>query len=650
MQRKADAISGKGTIKGINPTGFAAINKELDSINKLIKALMPNVTRFGNVTERSFKKIASANLGNAASKLRKYNSELARTLALTASLRGADPVAVTARVNQAVQRGSRPASGGGGGTTTTRNTYNNYSRPGASGRPGRSGRPGAAAGGIRIPSFRGGLGGFVSEGGYTIADAAAQATLYSSIQRHSLGFGTGYAEARGGNKAFLMGPTTLSSRVGYRAGGYADRMSNWWNYTGRSFYSGGGIGMATDAGSPSSSAWVRRSLGSKFAIGAGAGAAAAGIGLIAAGVPEAARLEENMRRVATLSDEYANNMGRATRDVQSLVTTTGQSQQALSYNLFDVVSAGFRGDQATDVLERSAMLATAGFTDLESAIGGTIAALKLYEREGLTASQATDVFFKAQERGITTIGELVPAFADQAASLKSLGVEFKEQVALLSALTLTKLPAQEVATGLRALGRTIINPSDESIELQQQLGIDFSRQSVLQRGLAGTLEQLRPLTAEQVRTIVPEERGYRAVAAFRELDPAAINAVIKSVDDASGATDKALGIVRDGLNQTWTELKNNFGETLSHLGSIILPGATLALKTFSGAIEGLNDILSLIPDFKLPGPEGTTRLQQGIRNQFHPSPGGIDYTALERAFSGGVLGGRPRPDHLSITF
>lgn len=136
----------------------------------------------------------------------------------------------------------------------------------------------------------------------------------------------------------------------------------------------------------------------KMALGAGvAGAAMVALGTVA--VLSAAKLQKGIAEVGTLMNKSVSEMGEFSEGVKDIMARTGEETENLTKGLFDLVSAGVDAGKSIEVLGVAADLATAGVTDVSTAVDGMTSILNAFELEADQATDVADQFFQAQKFG-----------------------------------------------------------------------------------------------------------------------------------------------------------------------------------------------------------------------------------------------------------
>lgn len=206
-------------------------------------------------------------------------------------------------------------------------------------------------------------------------------------------------------------------------------------------------GEAENAGK-SSGGSLAKSLGGAFKK----AVAVLGIGkMIADAISAGGDYEAAMAKVATLYTGDAAGFGDLKETILDLSSTTGMSAQTLAEAAYSAESAGVAMGDLSAMLEGSAKLATAGFTDVDTALSATAKTMNAYGLTGEDAmSRIQTILIQTQNKGITTVGELGQSLAQVTPIAASMGVEFDQVGAALALMTAQGTPTAQATTQLKS--------------------------------------------------------------------------------------------------------------------------------------------------------------------------------------------------------
>lgn len=235
-------------------------------------------------------------------------------------------------------------------------------------------------------------------------------------------------------------------------------------------------------------------------------------------IREMARFETQMAMVSTmLSGKGMQAMAGFRREVQSLAIEYGESTEALSKGLYDILSASVPAEQAIGVLKVATEAAKAGFTDAGTAVDGLTSLLNAYQLSADKAGIVSDLMFATVKRGKLTFCELAAVIGRVAPMAKAAGMSMQTMLAALATMTRQGIKADEAAVRLVAILKALPSAG---------------------RDLHATMQQFVGKSLEQIQMIVPDVRGAGGLAALSQ-DIRGLQADIEGMASAGGARMEA---------------------------------------------------------------------------------------------------------------
>lgn len=388
------------------------------------------------------------------------------------------------------------------------------------------------------------------------------------------------------------------------------------------------------------------------------------VGATAAAVKFGSEFETSMAKASTLIDTGAVDMGRLEEQILDLSDSTGIAAADLGNSMYNALSAGvdLGEDNATmlAMLESSAKLAKAGFTDIDTALTATAKTMNAYGLEGEAAiDKVQKVLIQTQNKGITTVGELGSVLAQVTPTAAAMGVEFEQVGAALANMTAQGTPTAQATTQLNSLiaelgknGTTAANNLAKAAEGTEYAGMSF--QEMMDAGVplndvlnlmgayadetgVGMLDMFSSIEAGKAALALSGENS----AAFTEN----LAAMGTEADVVGEAFDKVSDTSAEKMNRMLNELKNTaidlfeqmlpfieeflpiLQELLSELlppimelASALLPilGETLAaiLPVITDILESILPVLIELLDALLPIFDAVLTLLQPILDLF----------------------------------
>ncbi len=291
-------------------------------------------------------------------------------------------------------------------------------------------------------------------------------------------------------------------------------------------------------------------------------------------------LESSLTEVATISDIITDNFEGTKEAVLALSTEEERGAEGaikLSEALYQIVSAGFDGEQGLTLLSEAALASTAGFVETAIAADGLTTVLNAWGKSADEAGLVSDIFFKTVEKGKTTFSELGKNINQVAPIAASMGVSFEEVAAASATLTKAGTPTAQAMTQIRA----------SLIAMNEVLGDGWAEVMTYQEALIELKEQAGGSQNELTKMLGRVEAvnavlgltGKNAVTAAEDLE---------AMNNALGATQTAAEKVVDTTANQLKILKNNILAALEPLGTEASKVISQLAKSLSEAFQSGN--------------------------------------------------------------
>ena len=315
----------------------------------------------------------------------------------------------------------------------------------------------------------------------------------------------------------------------------------------------------------------------------------------AAAFKMAGDFETSFTRIETLVGISRSEVDKMRASVLALSSETGKSADELSAALFTITSAGLRGAEAMEVLERAAKASAIGLGETNEIARATTAVVQAYGKENINAAEATDILTAIVREGNLEAESLAPTLGRVIGLASQLGISFSEVGASIATYTRLGVSAEEATTGLRGIMSTLIKPTTQTKDALQGIGTTAEelRRKIQDEGLAVTMNNLLKEfegNDEALGELIPNVRALSAVLGTAGAQGEAYEQVQKNIAQSTG-------IVNDGFertsedamfkfNQRIQELRNEFLKT----GNVLLPVATKILGKVGELTEKFNQM------------------------------------------------------------
>lgn len=346
------------------------------------------------------------------------------------------------------------------------------------------------------------------------------------------------------------------------------------------------------------------------------GAAAFGSVLEAGG-----NFQEGLLRINTiagLSQEELAGLGDQLKNVGREIGVSATPTQTLA-SYYDVLSSGFtKTADATAVLSASLKLATGGQAEAAEVTRALTGVLNAYGDGSEKAQLRADQFFQTVNLGVTTIPELSKSLGLVTSTAASAGVSFEELSAAIATATLRGQTTSSAIEGIRGVIGSLISPTAGASKEFDRLGITVNATTLQQKGLLATLQEIQTASGGQVDSInkiIEGQVGLATALAISKDGGLAFSQNLEKIAGAAGASDKALGQVNKGVNES----SKAFASSVERLKISAAEAALPIQKTLLEALTGVVDVLD-----KTPGPVKTAALAlTGLGTAFAFAAGGI---------------------------
>ncbi len=262
----------------------------------------------------------------------------------------------------------------------------------------------------------------------------------------------------------------------------------------------------------------------------------------------------------------------------------------LAKGLYDVVSSGFEGKKALEVLKVGAMGAAAGMSDTATSSKVLMAVLNSGIPGVHSAKEAMDVLFKEVDVGVNSFGELAGSLGDVLPMAKVAGVTLQEVTAGLAVMTRGGISAAESTTALNQLINHIVKPSKQAAGVMKEYGIESGITALQHKGLAGWLKEATEKTHGNKQALVemmPEIRGMKALLSLTKdggKDYTAMLGQMKTASEGIGSTQKALNEQLKGGQKQWESFKSSLEVLKISIGDALLPVLKAIIPPLQSAV------------------------------------------------------------------
>ena len=302
------------------------------------------------------------------------------------------------------------------------------------------------------------------------------------------------------------------------------------------------------------------------------GIAFAGIaGSATLAVKKYADFEAGILKVKTISDRSFEEIKKSAED---LSVKYGLSVEQITEGNYQLVSSMGDVVNAQEILDTSAKLSIAGFTDYESAMNGLVSVLNGYKMEATEAGIVADILMTVQNKGITTINELQGSLARVTSLANNVNVSFEDLAAALTTITANKVETSEAVTSLRSafaeLGKSSTVASKNFKEATGEMFSEFMKTHTI----VDAIQKLEEYSKKTGKSFTDLFGSVEAGNAIMNLAGGNLTKLKNSLDDvknSSGTANKALGVLDEGADRAFSKLKEQANKVVREIGEALIP-------------------------------------------------------------------------------
>ena len=372
-------------------------------------------------------------------------------------------------------------------------------------------------------------------------------------------------------------------------------------------------GMGDKVGSIGSSLGKGMSKAAEIATGALKAVGTVGVAAIGAvsaaavkfgtdAVQAAASYEQAFADASTLMTGTQEQLQAVSDDILRVSNETGIAAEDLANSVYSAISAGIAQEDAVEFAGKSARLAAAGFTDVDTALTAVAKTLNAYGLDASHTDEIQKMLIQTQNLGITTVGELGASLAQVTPTAAAFGVSFDQVSAALAGMTAQGTPTAQSTTQLNSLiaelgkdGTVASKNFSKLTEHIQKGGLTFAE--AMERGwdlndvLSLFSEEADKTGKSMVDMFSSIEAGKAALSIYNSDFTSNLEAMGTEADVVGEAYDKVTGTYEHQMEL----IKNMWQNFKIEAGEAILPYITDLAQTSMPIIKGLmSDIMPVI--------------------------------------------------------
>lgn len=310
--------------------------------------------------------------------------------------------------------------------------------------------------------------------------------------------------------------------------------------------------------------------------------------IVASAVMMANSLDVSFTKIDTLVGISGKALAGMRTEVKAVSSETGLMQKDLADTLFVVTSAGLRGSEALDVVERSAKATNIGLGETKEIARAITAVMQAYGTETMGAAHATDVLTAIVREGNLEASDLAPTLGRVVGMASQLGISFEEVGANIATFTRLGVGAEEAVVGLRGVMGALLKPTEQSKAALASIGVTMSqlRDRVSKQGLASSLQFLMKQfkgNDEGLAALIPNVRALSNVLGTAGAQADNYTKIVSNLNNANGIVDKGFKKVTQTADFKFRTALVNLKNAGTELGNTFMPLAV----NLAGAVSKL---------------------------------------------------------------
>lgn len=323
------------------------------------------------------------------------------------------------------------------------------------------------------------------------------------------------------------------------------------------------------------------------------------LGAAAAAVKLGASFDSTLTKMNTLVGVSRSELGKFRKEILKLAPSVGRGPRELADALFAITSAGQRGAQAMDTLEKAAKASAIGLGDTRTVALSATAAVQAYGKSNMDSTKALEILIGTIEQGNLAAEELAPVLGRVIGIAAQMGVSFEDLGAFIAVFTRLGVNADEAATALRGTlaGLQIVSPAAAKTFRELGTSVEEVRRQIQEEGFIVAFQQLVRLaqqTDTDVSALIPNVRALSGVLGVFAGEGDVAVEVAEAIGDAVGTMEERFAAVEE-LDPTFA-----FQKMKAELEAMFIEISVDLLPVVLDLVNGLKE---LVAEFRALEPE-----------------------------------------------
>lgn len=288
-------------------------------------------------------------------------------------------------------------------------------------------------------------------------------------------------------------------------------------------------------------------------------------------VKKYADFEAGILKVRTISDKSFKDIKKS---AEELSVKYGISVGQITEGNYQLVSSMGDVSDAQSILDTTAKLSVAGFTDYASAMNGLVAVINGYKMSSKDAGQVADILMTVQNRGITTVNELQGSLGRVTGIANTANVSFKNLAGALATITSNKIETSEAITSLRGAFVELTKSGTQASENFQKATGQVFTTFMNNHDLADAMEALEKYANKTGKSLNDMFGSVEAGTALTNLAGTNLKKFrdnLDAVNNSAGTADEAFNKLSEGAKQSFSRLREQVNKSARDIGEALIP-------------------------------------------------------------------------------
>ena len=353
--------------------------------------------------------------------------------------------------------------------------------------------------------------------------------------------------------------------------------------------------------------------------------------------------EASMQKTKTLFTGTDEQFSALSDEILELSSATGLAADGLAEAAYSAESAGVPMEMLGTMLQSSAELAAAGFTDIDTALSATAKTMDAYGMEGEESiGKVQKVLIQTQNLGITTVDELGASLAQVTPTASAFGVSFEQVGASLAVMTASGTSTAQATTQLNSLiaelgksGTIASNNLAKAAEGTQYAGMSFNEMMDAGADLGDVLGMISAQADKDGVSMVDMfssiEAGKAALSIFSG-EGETFRSDLEQMATSADVVGDAYSTVSDSLEFKTQRIKTSFSNMATGLFEVVS-------GPLADAADGAADALaSITQGFNENGVSGVADALLGIFENAAQQITAFDWNGTADKIVSGITG------------